>query len=390
MAELLKLKGKQLELITVGDEHINPASKITEAKLNLDVGTQSLSDSLNTVKGKFLAVMTGVYDFYSCDANTNSIDVSELIDPLENLTINNSPGGSPSAAGVITSGAYNKVSIVEHYSKEPIEKEGTNFDIFGRLTEAGGVVTLTFYYNDGSSGEQVTTLHTDNAYDIDLLVPESIKLEDIPFTAMTTGVGFVDGLPASHQHVVSEISDITKTASEINDLVTLARLDDVATDAAGAILVGVEDNLVNVSGAEVQAVLEDIDSKAAFLSRLNATTDGASGADIIGVTASNFNNISSTDVQAALEELDNLVGSGVSSREGSDNLTAQVDDVDPALFTVTHTNYLANSLEVYVNGSKQVRGLQYTETTPASGIFTFIAGAIPAGTDVVDTTYNHL
>lgn len=337
MANLLKLKGKQIEDSSILNNHIG--EPILESNLALDVATQSIQDALDTLEGKKLLTYIGINGTITSGATGSKVVTTEILA----ASLSGTPGGDSTTAGIVTTGLNNKVQIRDTATGQPIEQTPGGSDVYGRLTESTGVYTLTYFY-DNAGTETAYSFSADTG--IDILFPESAPLDSIPFNAIVNGVSFVDGLPAVHNHTVSEITDITVTAAEINDLATLGRLDD--------------------------------------------TANGASGADIIGVTPDNFSNLSATDVQAALEELDGLVGSGVSSVMGSDNLTTQVDDADPALFTVTQGNFVANTLKVFVNGSKQVKGLQYNETTPGSGVFTFIAGAIPTGTDVVDTSYNYL
>lgn len=54
-------------------------------------------------------------------------------------------------------------------------------------------------------------------------------------------------------------------------------------------------------------------------------------------------------------------------------------------FTVLQSKYVANTLEVFLNGVEQTRGVDYTETTPGSGIFTFTAA--PFTGDIVRVSY---
>lgn len=54
-------------------------------------------------------------------------------------------------------------------------------------------------------------------------------------------------------------------------------------------------------------------------------------------------------------------------------------------FTVLHGSYVANTLDVYLNGLKQIRSTDYTETTPGSGIFTFTTA--PVTGDIIRTNY---
>jgi hypothetical protein len=54
----------------------------------------------------------------------------------------------------------------------------------------------------------------------------------------------------------------------------------------------------------------------------------------------------------------------------------------------TSTSYITNTLEVFINGIQQLRSTHYTETTPASGVFTM--SDAPLTGDVITVTYQHI
>lgn len=55
------------------------------------------------------------------------------------------------------------------------------------------------------------------------------------------------------------------------------------------------------------------------------------------------------------------------------------------LFTTLQAKYVANTLEVFLNGLQQVKTTDYTETSPGSGTFTFVTA--PATGDVLKVSY---
>lgn len=55
------------------------------------------------------------------------------------------------------------------------------------------------------------------------------------------------------------------------------------------------------------------------------------------------------------------------------------------LFTVLQGKYVANTLEVFVNGIQQIKTTDYTETSPGSGTFTFVTA--PTTGEVVKVSY---
>jgi hypothetical protein len=64
--------------------------------------------------------------------------------------------------------------------------------------------------------------------------------------------------------------------------------------------------------------------------------------------------------------------------------TGTVNGVTTA-FTVLQAKYVANTLEVFINGLQQTKTTDYAETTPGSGIFTFVTA--PVTGDVVKVSY---
>lgn len=57
-------------------------------------------------------------------------------------------------------------------------------------------------------------------------------------------------------------------------------------------------------------------------------------------------------------------------------------------FTVLHNAYIASSLAVYLDGILQRRGTDYTETTPASGIFTMVTAPLTGQSIQVNYQFN--
>ena len=74
---------------------------------------------------------------------------------------------------------------------------------------------------------------------------------------------------------------------------------------------------------------------------------------------------------------------GTNSLASDQSVAGLVNGTNPT-FT-TPQGYIGGTLEVYVNGVKQVRGIHFTETTPGSGIFTM--SDAPLTGDVLSTNY---
>lgn len=334
MANFLKLRGAQLASGAIGDGHIDPLSPITEAKLSLAYGTSGLNTAITNLSGKKFLSMIGINGVISSGIGS-SLDVSTAILAA---SASGTPGGSDSVAGIVTTTPNNKVQIRATANGQPVE-HSTGADVFGRLTEAAGVYTLSFVYEDTSGVEHAYTFAANTG--IDILYPESFSLSNIPFNSLMNGVAFVDGLPAAHEHSLAAITDVTVSVADVNDLVTAADL---------------------------------------------ALTTGAASVGYDNTTSE----LTADTVQEAIDEIKTLVGAGVPTFVVGENLTSQVDDGTPAAFTVTNNKFDANSLAVFVNGSRQVRGIQFAETTPASGVFTFDSGCVPITGDVVTVDYSYL
>ncbi len=62
------------------------------------------------------------------------------------------PGGSSSQAGVVTTPALNYVHLLDQKNDQILH--GTGAEVYGRLTEAASVWTLSYYYQDAAGAEQ--------------------------------------------------------------------------------------------------------------------------------------------------------------------------------------------------------------------------------------------
>lgn len=350
MADLLRIKGAQVKLATLGNEHINPASPITEAKLALAFSTAALNDAIDGLSSKKVLTYIGIDGTLSSGTNSSLIvNTAAILAASPSGTA----GGSSSVAGIVTSTPNNKVQIRNSTTKQPIESSVGGPDVYGRLTESGGVYTLSYFY-DNAGVETAFTMPADVG--IDILFPESVNFADLPFNSIVNGVSFVDGLPAAHTHTVSELSDVTVSATDINDLVT--------ADALGSI------------------------------------TPTDSGAEWVGLDATAFSTLTGNNLQTLAEEIDAAIGSlntsvssiptAVTNRNGV-NVSAQAGQT---IFSLGES-YVAGTLAFYVGGSKQMRTTvgqeangQFIETDPAAGTFTVLA-TTEVG-DILAVDYDHV
>jgi hypothetical protein len=232
-------------------------------------------DLLNSKRFAF-GVQTNDFTASSSTSDTGNTLTKEIVDAsASKLT-----GGSGSVSGIVTSGADNRVSIRDGYFNDPIE-DLFNRQVFGRLTETintpsgtwtwNGTTTVTTGDTSGvvvgnfirlsatdplfeitvintnvdvtitnpggltipsGSGIQEVPLtlsylvdnggveqaHTMAGEDIDLVFRESLGLNDAPFNSLQSGTAFSEILPATHTHTLSDVTDITANAGEINTL----------------------------------------------------------------------------------------------------------------------------------------------------------------------------
>lgn len=77
-------------------------------------------------------------------------------------------------------------------------------------------VTLSYYYLDSSSVEQAYTFAAPATVDMSFV--ESINLNSAPFNSLQSGIAFSEILPATHTHILANITDVTATAAEVNVL----------------------------------------------------------------------------------------------------------------------------------------------------------------------------
>jgi len=322
------VNGRSIELGTLTEALFSsaPGDALPESKLDLDYPTATLNSSITGMQDKKIKLFNGI-SAIAVGASASSVVVTtEVADAAFTKTY----AGSDTVAGVIVSSPDNKCIVIDAATKDAIHAAG-GADVYGRLTSAAGVRTVSFF-----SGADVAYTFV-GATSVDIMFPESYKLTDAPFRAFSTGVGYTEGMPASHTHVLAEVTDLAASTVDITDV--------------------------------------------ALLSELEKTT----GAALIGIPTGTF---TATDVSGALIELEGMiVPFAPDTIVIGQNLTAQVVSGagTQTIFTVTAGEYIANTLEVFVRGVALVRGIHFTETTPASGIFTI--GDAPYADDNLSVNY---
>lgn len=360
----LKMNKHQIGLQVIGNTHIDPTDKILESNLILDFSTGSLdtaikaiNSDLGTLTAKKVAVFGQIVNLAVSTGTSESAPIDTQLASVYPLAL--AAGGNSGVDGLITDAPFNKVPIKISGSNLPLEMQEGGPDIFGRLVYDSGAVegsrfTVEFYYMNGAV-ETVAVLPANAT--VDILVPMSMNLSAVPFECLTHGVAFVDGLPAAHFHDISAVNGLQ------------LELDTLYDESAAL------DTRVTAAEADIGTITSDMDAMDVRLV--------AAEADIDSVQA---------DVVTLQTDVGNLQESSVSIgdvallaniKEGID-LTAQVNGV-LTTFAVGEA-YVANSLRLFVNGSRQTRNVQYTEDA-VNGTFTFIAGIVPTSPDNVTIDY---
>lgn len=336
---LQQVSSRMIQDLAVTEAKI-AAAAVTESKIGsnavtndkLSVALQNSISASNTIADKKLIMMQQVVNLASGTGSTKLVTTE-----VTGAAFTDTPGGSTSTIGVVTAAPNNKVQIRKSADGQPVENAPGGPDVFGRLTHDGTDYVLSFFYMVGA----VETAYTFPAdINIDILFPESFLIKDIPFAGMVNGVAFVDGLPASHTHSISEITELQESSIDAADI---ALYSDLITPA-GASMIGFD----------------------------GATHIGDGTADTVEKALISLDG-----------RIDTLESNPVTGTPFSEDLTSQVGDGTPDLFIVGGGSYIAGSLHVYVRGVRQIKDVQYQETDPTLGQFEFINSSTPEAGDTV-------
>lgn len=165
--------------------------------------------------------------------------------------------GTKASNGFIVTAPINKANIVDTVSKKAIEVDSN--EVFGRLTEAAGVYTLT-YYTIQSGVETNVTLPATN---IDFEVRYNYSFKDFPF----------DALIRVESIVVGEDPAGTGGKPIKNEVVTITALNTIAnlskTPIAGSLTIDVNGKTEHTGGSGAISVI----GKAVTWSAVNAEYD---------------------------------------------------------------------------------------------------------------------
>ncbi len=84
--------------------------------------------------------------------------------------------------GIVTTGATARSEIKLTATGKKIDGDGQGNEVYGRLTEAAGVYTLSYFYNDATGTEQTYTFGTSE--NINFTICYRYRSDDIPVDAL--------------------------------------------------------------------------------------------------------------------------------------------------------------------------------------------------------------
>lgn len=257
---LPRFRGEQLNDGILRNSHFDEANKINERYLEIDFHNhrESLEDTKidvwSQINGK---VVTGL----------SSLVLTELQDlPVADVNVE----------GVVTS---TDVEVRISGTEDTAEKDSDADRVYGKLTELGGVYTVTFY----SKVNNVETAYTfgSTPVSVDLRYARRTNLAVIPVDSLLNGgAGFVEGATDARAYMnilqlAKDLYGVTYSldndgnpnlpkdiVTQINELSTSLETavqnlrDDLAAET-GSTLVGVSSD-AHYTGATVQAVLSEL------------------------------------------------------------------------------------------------------------------------------------
>lgn len=124
----------------------------------------------------------------------------------QNLTL--APSVTANTGGIVTNAPYNRVEIFDSNSKEKIVSTGE--EVYGRITEAIGVYTLSFYFKDNNGIETVHNFSIITPIDYEFLY--RFQFGELPteiFVGLTSRNVVTDAGGSSNGTDYSEITTVT-------------------------------------------------------------------------------------------------------------------------------------------------------------------------------------
>lgn len=343
MANLLKIKGAQIQDGVIGDGHI--VSGGLTAVNNLANKIFINYTELNSIAGSTLVTL---------DSSTTAVAAANFGTSGLTLQTNSNGTAVPNtvANGYVGYVTGTKILLRDNPSGEPLPASlcgvtgaDAEQDLYMKASDiVTGDVTFTLYYKSIATGETAVQGKANLRNRIlSLLFPEAMKFSDLSSTAFSTGVGFAEGLEAGHSH--TEFSTFL-TSSDISDFITM---DDVT--GLGYLTSG------DISG---------LASTSALANHSDESTDqitGDPGAALVGIST-----VGGTIFKALSG--DHTVQNALAHLVSRDRIPVMCDITamrvgESQEFTVCGWDdkpFIVGSTRVYINGVLQMIGVQYTET----------------------------
>lgn len=153
-------------VLSNGDSHKTSLGKL-DAEFDSSTG-HSHSGAAGDGKPISASTLTNINNFWAVRQSITATSASGTSTNISSLMSGKTAGGSASVLGVITTGALNKVILYNPTTMTNIEDAGGQ-RVYGRITEAAGVWTLSYYTNE-SGTETAHTLSSQDVYVIYLEV----------------------------------------------------------------------------------------------------------------------------------------------------------------------------------------------------------------------------
>jgi hypothetical protein len=236
-----------------------------------------------------------------------------------------------------------KIQIRNAGTDQPVD-DGAGGEVYGILT-SNNSVSVEYFKADHTSFSFPST-------SIDFLFAEIFTLETLPTDAFLSGASFGDisATTSAHNHTLSEVSDVTSTAAEVNKL-----------DGTGANVTPTNLNLLVDAGDA--GALHNHDGQYSTETELGGVGTGnpntTAGAALVGTDASALGPVAgATDtVQAVLEAIVAALGTERANEAvATVNQTTNVALADNLDFTPV----AATKVQLLLNGMQAIYGTHFT------------------------------
>lgn len=356
-----KINANQIKPGILTDSHFAPTAGLSESKLNIDWNARG-----DEILAKKLVVDYVQVNGKAVAGNSGSVDVSGQV--------TGTPAATDSDKGPVVQASKNKVILRDAVTGDPLVGTDGN-EVYGRLTEAAGVYTVTFYSKDDLGAEKPHTVVDATTIDFQyparfdfLTVAEnfaanekfvdgasdvSARLDLHQIAKDVFGSGYVydhDGNSNRAKSLSQELADEVKTRGDA-DTALQGEIDAVETDLAG--YKSTNDAAVAALTGRVSTNETDIDSLETRATDLETEVQAARGSEtdlntrLIGIEGDVSTNATAvsdvnTDLQGyktsndsriltAETEIDDLQAEVLAARNGKASINAELTAIRQAV-----------------------------------------------------------